>query len=73
MICRFVVFSSFLSILMMGCTRQNLQYTNVLLIIVDTLRADQLGCYGNQKELTPNIDNLASQGVKFLNAEVRWK
>jgi type IV pilus biogenesis/stability protein PilW len=38
---------------------------NLLLITIDTLRADHLGCYGYQSIKTPNIDKLASEGVLF--------
>lgn len=38
---------------------------NVLLITLDTTRADNLGCYGNGKGLTPNIDGLAQAGTVF--------
>jgi arylsulfatase A-like enzyme/Flp pilus assembly protein TadD len=38
---------------------------NVVLIIVDTLRADALGCYGNSRISTPTADGLASGGVLF--------
>lgn len=38
---------------------------NVLLITVDTLRADYLGCYGNKKIGTPSIDSLAEAGILF--------
>ena len=41
------------------------QRPNVLLIIVDTLRADKLGCYGSQRVKTPFIDRLARNGVLF--------
>lgn len=41
---------------------------NVLLITLDTTRADRLGCYGYQKAKTPNIDSLAANGVQFLNS-----
>lgn len=41
---------------------------NVVLVLIDTLRADRLGCYGNQRELTPNLDALAADGVLFENA-----
>ena len=41
---------------------------NVLLISVDTLRADHLGCYGAQAVETPAIDRLAGEGVRFQNA-----
>ncbi len=41
---------------------------NVLLIIVDTLRADRLGCYGSDLGATPNIDKFAGTGVRFDRA-----
>jgi len=41
---------------------------HVLLITLDTTRADRLGCYGYVKAATPNLDSLAGQGTKFLNA-----
>jgi arylsulfatase A-like enzyme len=41
---------------------------NVVLIVADTLRADRLGSYGNQRGLTPFLDELASQGTVFRNA-----
>src|SRR4051794_18752776 len=37
---------------------------NVLLVTIDTLRADALGCYGG-KAATPAIDRLAAGGVRF--------
>ena len=40
---------------------------NVLLITIDTLRADALGCYGG-KAATPTIDRIASDGVRFAFA-----
>ncbi|MEE8411962.1 MAG: sulfatase-like hydrolase/transferase [Acidobacteriota bacterium] len=39
--------------------------SNVLLISVDTLRADHVGCYGDADARTPNIDALARSGVRF--------
>jgi arylsulfatase A-like enzyme/Flp pilus assembly protein TadD len=41
---------------------------NLLLITIDTLRADRLSCYGSQNPKTPNIDNLAERGVLFSRA-----
>ncbi|MAE71436.1 MAG: hypothetical protein CME06_13335 [Gemmatimonadetes bacterium] len=41
---------------------------NVLLIIVDTLRADRLSCYGYDRFTTPNLDALAASGVLFESA-----
>lgn len=41
---------------------------NVLLISLDTTRADHLGCYGFQKSTTPNIDAIAEDGTLFEHA-----
>src|SRR3954469_10205540 len=44
------------------------QHANVILITIDTLRADHVGCYGYRKIKTPNIDSLAADGVRFGQA-----
>jgi arylsulfatase A-like enzyme len=41
---------------------------NLVLISVDTLRADHLGCYGYGRPTSPHFDGLAAQGVLFENA-----
>ncbi|MCI0398592.1 MAG: sulfatase-like hydrolase/transferase [Chloroflexi bacterium] len=41
---------------------------NFLLLTIDTLRADRLGCYGCPRPLTPNLDRLAAAGVRFTQA-----
>lgn len=38
---------------------------NVLFILIDTLRADRLGCYGYERDTSPLLDILASRGVRF--------
>jgi arylsulfatase A-like enzyme len=40
---------------------------NILFFFADQLRAQSLGCYGNQEVRTPNLDRLASQGLLFRN------
>ncbi len=40
----------------------------VILIMTDTTRKDMLGCYGNQKMKTPNLDRLAQEGIRYENA-----
>jgi len=42
-------------------------YPNVVLILIDALRADRMGCYNNESTLTPNIDNFARDSAVFLN------
>ena len=41
---------------------------NLLLVTIDTLRPDRLGCYGYSQIETPNLDRIARQGVLFENA-----
>jgi len=41
---------------------------NLLLITLDTTRADHLGCYGNKQARTPNLDRLAAEGWRFNRA-----
>ncbi len=38
---------------------------NIVLIAIDTLRRDHLGCYGYKRPVSPNIDRFAGQGVLF--------
>jgi len=45
---------------------------NLLLITVDTLRADHLGCYDYLRATSPSIDGLAARGVAFDNAYTYW-
>jgi arylsulfatase A-like enzyme len=40
----------------------------VVVILVDCLRADRVGCYGYERPTTPNIDALAAQSVRFERA-----
>jgi arylsulfatase A-like enzyme len=41
---------------------------NVILISIDTMRTDELGCYGSQGAKTPNIDRIAGESMVFDNA-----
>jgi arylsulfatase A-like enzyme len=40
----------------------------VVLVVVDTLRADHLGSYGYSRPTSPRLDALAAEGVRFANA-----
>ncbi len=51
-----------------GYESQSESRPNILLITLDTTRADRLGCYGLDNAQTPNIDELAATGVLFENA-----
>ncbi len=47
---------------------------NLLLISIDTLRADHLKCYGYNRDTSPHLDQLAKEGVLFenLTAAASW-
>lgn len=47
---------------------------NVILISIDTLRSDRLGCYGYDRPTSPSIDRFAARGVRFARAiaESSW-
>jgi arylsulfatase A-like enzyme len=53
--------------LLVGCSPQG-SFDNVVLVTIDTLRADHLGCYGYPRPTSPFIDSLAVRGVRFENA-----
>jgi choline-sulfatase len=58
-----------------GCTRREESAApqparNLLLVTIDTLRADRLGCYGSRDVATPNLDRLAAEGALALDATV---
>lgn len=38
---------------------------NLMLIVVDTLRADRLGCYGYKRNTTPRLDSIAAESILF--------
>jgi arylsulfatase A-like enzyme len=41
---------------------------NVLLIVLDTVRADHLGSYGYERPTTPHLDRLARKSIRFAEA-----
>jgi arylsulfatase A-like enzyme/Flp pilus assembly protein TadD len=54
-----------LGLLGAGCSRPRL---NVLLVTLDTTRADRIGCYGFPLARTPRLDRLAREGVRCADA-----
>ena len=42
---------------------------NVILLTIDALRKDVLGCYGNKNNLTPFLDSLQPKCIKFTKSQ----
>ena len=57
-----------------GCARETPRVApaarNLVLVTIDTLRADRLGCYGNREVATPRLDAIAASGALFEQATV---
>lgn len=51
-----------------GLSQNDKDKPNVIIITIDTLRADHVGCYGYYRNTTPNIDNFSKDAVIFKNA-----
>ncbi|MBN1553025.1 sulfatase [bacterium] len=70
--CEFKVYISSIILMLFGAivtaTAQDPQH--LILVSIDTLRADHLGCYGNWEAYTPNIDTVARHGIMFRKAVV---
>jgi arylsulfatase A-like enzyme len=48
--------------------RADRERPNILLVVMDTLRADELSCYGHPGRTTPELDRLAARGVLYERA-----
>ncbi len=67
MVCGFVnVYAKFV------IGRNDLGHKNVIMISIDTLRADHMGCYGYFRNTSPYMDNIARRSIFFENAFVPW-
>jgi len=55
-----------------ACWNRAPAQSNILLITIDTLRADHLSAWGYPRKTSPFIDQLAAQGVRFDQATVQW-
>ena len=53
--------------LLPGCGRGRAEARSLLLVSVDTLRADHLSCYGYERQTSPRLDALAAEGRRFEN------
>lgn len=63
-----VVLIAIAVILSLQFWRKSPPTTNVLVITLDTTRADRLGCYGYAGAVTPALDRIAASGVRFESA-----
>jgi len=54
--------------LLLACSRAAAPSKNLVLVSIDTLRADLLGCYGSPRPTSPTLDALAARGVLFETA-----
>jgi arylsulfatase A len=59
--------SCFLLAITIACIAQAQQKPNIIFLLADDLGIGDVGCYGQQKIRTPNIDSLAKEGMKFTN------
>lgn len=55
-----------------GCSRAPEGPPNILLVTIDTLRADHLSAWGYPRRTSPFLDQLAAGGVRFAEAQVQW-
>jgi len=49
--------------------RRPVRLDHVIIVLIDTLRADRLGVYGYDKDTSPHIDALAKEGVVFTSCD----
>ncbi len=68
----FIVLIFFSSIFFLSCNNVNVKTgdkrSNILIIVADDHGTNDAGCYGNDRIYTPNIDYLATQGVRMTSA-----
>src|SRR6266851_4875983 len=57
------------ALLTAACRERTSRPSNLLLVTIDTVRADHLGAYGYRAAETPALDRLAHEGVRFDRAE----
>ena len=57
----------FVLVFVNGALANAAEQPNIIFIMADDLGYGDLGCYGQQQILTPNIDRLAAEGVRFTD------
>lgn len=66
MINKIVLLSTLSVMFLFSCTETPNKY-NLIVVLADGLVADSLGCYGNEKHLTPSINSFAEEAILFSN------
>ena len=62
------VLASLLALAHLGCSEPAALPPNLVLVTIDTARADRIGAYGHEGAQTPVLDALAARGVRFEDA-----
>lgn len=63
----FIYITVFIPLMSMAAEPDPVKKPNIILIMADDLGYETLGCNGNDVKLTPNLDRLASSGMRFEN------
>ena len=63
-----LLFACAVALLLLGGGCREAGPPNLVLISIDSLRADRLGCYGAERDTSPAMDRLAADGVRFETA-----
>jgi len=60
--------AALVAVLNFSCGKAQAPRPNIVLVSIDSLRPDHLGCYGYGRTTSPEIDRLAGEGVRFESA-----
>ncbi|MCU4157761.1 sulfatase-like hydrolase/transferase [Carboxylicivirga sp. A043] len=65
---KFIVLTLLCVTAFLGMNAQSNDLPNILWLVIEDTSPQNIGCYGNAAVNTPNIDQLAAEGVRFANA-----
>src|SRR5262249_16369876 len=57
-----------IAVTLLALPQEKAPHPNVLLLDMDTLRSDRVGCYGYSGGQPPNLDRIAGEGIRFADA-----
>jgi arylsulfatase A-like enzyme len=66
-----LIFILSVGFLVLSCGESVDDRPNVVLILIDTMRADHLGCYGYSRDTSPCIDSLAENGTRYARVQAQ--